>query len=373
MASNSHRVGIKNLPINLKIPIFTKRLVNIKREPVNLERCDLMGIKRKTIDYGVGCDDIFVEPTWPSKFLEDPAYALLRPLYEHTSPWRQHLSDYLYSQARRLGGQRVLLFHFYNLSLISEGYSEFNQFLKTPLDPKLRLKRVFKEMLSFLRWRFDFFSHDPWQDYPVRERLATRRHMHPDDITLTDTERTMYLKRMLSRPAGQKWTPPKDTDIITKALKECPEIGNQANAAFAAHIFSSPVPFIDIQLDDSGYRVCEIPVVLGSHYVGKNVQGVWFEGKGRKFYRILGSYVRWDDAKVVIFKADLANDASLFSKIQYDYGLRSLGNWKRAQVDGEDYYLSLLIDLDLPERSFLVNEWELNCPQLTILTKDTMQ
>jgi hypothetical protein len=337
---------------------------------------------RRKLNYGIDKHvDIFVAPTWPTKFLEDPAYALLRPLYELTSSWRKSheaLSLYLHSQARRLGGKRFVLFHLSNLSLISESYYEFNRFLKAPFDPTHRLKRVFGEMEKFLRWRFEDFKHDPWSDYPLQEKLATRCL----DFDLTDEKRR---KRLLRRELSKvPWPQPLQkildresgvegyhTEIITKALKECPEISQKYNEDLVHHIFSSPCSSLTLELGTEGYCVSEIPIMIGSHYLGKNVLHDWFSKKGRKFYRIFGSYARWDNAKVVIFKHTLADDPNLFIAIKTNYKLRGVGIWKKAQVDGEDYYLSLLVDSDLPERSFLVTEWELNCPQLTILAKDT--
>ena len=354
-----------------------------------------MAARRKKIDYGIDDDvDLFVALTWPTKFLEDPAYALLRPLYENTSPWRKSheaLALYLHSQARRLGGRRHILFHFSNLSLISEGYYEFNRFLKAPFETTHKLKRVFGEMERFLRQRFETFEHDPWADYPLQERLAAKRRISEKDlavpavpeIPLTDMERKKLLKKALSKVPWQLQLQKAleydsgiegyHADIIAKALKECPEVNQKPNADLVHHIFSSPIPALTLELGEEGYCVCEIPIMLGSHYLGKNVQKTWFDAKGRKFYRILGCYARWDDAKVVIFKHRLSDSPTLFPAIKAAHGLRGVGNWKQAQVDGEDYYLSLLIDFDLPERSFLVTDWELNCPQLTILTKDTVQ
>lgn len=344
---------------------------------------------RRRIDYGIDESvDLFIGvTTWPSKFLEDPAYALLRPLYEYTSPWRTShdaLSLYLHSQARRLGGRRHILFHFSNLAIISERFPKFNQFLLSPFNQSHSLKRVFTEMELFLRWRFDFFTKDPWADYPIQEKLAAKRRTVSENDPLSEKDRKRILKRFLSKVPWQlqlQQALEHDSGIegyhaaiIEKALKECPDLTSQkANLDLVHHIFSSPMPELTIDMGDKGYVVAEIPIMLGSHYLGKNVQKIWFETKGRKFYRILGNYARWDDAMVVIFNIkDDDGQAKMFSTVRETQGLKSIGNWKRAQVDGEDYYLSLLVELDLPERSFLVSEWELNCPQLTILSKDTV-
>ena len=354
-----------------------------------------MAARRNRIDYGIDeSADLFIGvTTWPSKFLEDPAYALLRPLYEYTSPWRlshDALSLYLHSQARRLGGRRHILFHFSNLALISEGFPKFNQFLLSPFDRGHILKRVFTEMELFLRWRFEAFTKEPWADYPIQEKLAAKRRtvsekdLSSPPVPLSDLERKRFLKRALSKVPWQlqlqqvleyeSGIEGYHAAIIEKALKECPDLTSQkANLDLVNHIFSSPMPELTLDMGDKGYVVAEIPIMLGSHYLGKNVQKMWFETRGRKFYRILGNYARWDDAMIIIFNIkDNDGQARMFAAIKETQGLKSIGNWKRAQVDGEDYYLSLLVDLDLPERSFLVSEWEVNCPQLTILSKDTV-
>jgi len=83
-----------------------------------------------------------------------------------------------------------------------------------------------------------------------------------------------------------------------------------------------PSSALSLDIGDDGFVVAEIPVMLGSHYLGKKAQKVWFDAKGRKFYRILGCYARWDDAKVVIFSFDYSDIDDLEQLIrEVEYGV----------------------------------------------------
>lgn len=309
--------------------------------------------KKPKVDYDYDVD-LFAPPTWPQAFLKDPAYALFRPLYEYTSPWRSSqamLSLYLHSQSRRLGGHRYLLFYFSNLAKISESYPSLNWFLRSPFYASHDLNDVFSELEIFLRWRFTDFKDDPWRDYPFEEQY-------------TDKERKIILKKNLSKiPKVRNFRDMEEYKLrfIENALKECPNltINPKYNSDLVHHIFSSPIPELTLQLGRDGYVISEIPVILGSHFLDKKYTG-WF--KDNKFYRILGCYARWDDAKVIIFK-----DVTMLSSLKGTYKLRTIGEMRRGQIDGEDYLLSILVDSDLPEKSFVISEWELNVSQLTIL------
>ena len=355
-----------------------------------------MASRRKRIEYDLDeATDLFVAPTWPDIFLKDQAYALFRPLYERTSPWRSAYSSlyqYFSSQARRLGGRRHILFYLSNLAKIAEDYPKFQAFLLAPFDSNHDLPAMLSEMELFLRWRFENFSEDPWLGFPAQEVVMPKGHISEKDIeavptTLTDQDRKKLLKKELAKiPWQQQLQRALEHEsgmsgfhaiLIEKALKECPDLLTQkSNEDLVNQIFSSPAQELTVKMGAHDYTVAEIPVMLGSHYLGKKTQKVWFTARGKKFYRILGCYARWDDAKVVIFKHSIQEDATLqkwmFTEIKEQHSLISVGNWKKAQVDGIDYYLSLLIDSDLPEKSFFVSEWEINCPQLTILLeKDT--
>jgi hypothetical protein len=195
------------------------------------------------------------------------------------------------------------------------------------------------EMDQFLSGRLRFA--DPWEGIPLDERVK--------------------LKRLPKKVYNLE-----DTVLVQKAAKECPELFTQkANADLIQHIFSSPKAQLTYEIREVGYVIANIPVALGSHYVGKNVK------VSNSFYRILGNFARWDDAKVVIFKESVYNDTNkqnkLFLHLRDTQGFRCVGTWKRAKVEDEDYFLSLLVDVNLSERLFMVSEWELNCPQLTIL------
>lgn len=327
-------------------------------------------------------EDLFVAPTWPDVFLEDTAYALFRPLYEYTSPWRASydaLHLYLHSQARRLGGRHHLMFHFSNLSLISKSYPILHYFLNNPFDTAYGLRTLFLDLERFLVWRFREFKDDPWRDFPLQERTKPKRRVENKDldvapVVISEQKRKKLLKKALSKIPWQQQLQKtlessKDeyhTELIEKALKECPELVSQkTNTDLVHQMFSSPIPELTLTLGDEGYVVADIPVMLGSHFLSKSVYAGWFEQK--KFYRILGCYARWDDAKVVIYKSStVATD--MFHSIKEIYQLQSIGNWKKAQVNDEDYFLSLLVESDLPERSFLISEWEINVSHLTILT-----
>lgn len=351
-----------------------------------------MAGRRKKIAYDEELD-LFIAPTWPDAFLQDPAYALFRPLYEYTSPWRAShstLCHYLNGQARRLGGRQYILFHFLNLAKISKSYESLHAFLLDPFTNKHKLLKVFVDLEAFLRWRFEFFTNDPWSDLQEQEDAAAAAvHVSEKDlatvpIALSETDKKKILKKELSKiPWQQQLQRSLEYEsgvegfhaaLIENAIKECPELLQQnANQDLVQQIFSSPMPSLSLTLNEAGYTIAEIPVMLGSHYLGKKAQKVWFDGRGRKFHRILGCYARWDDAKVVVFKHTVHDDTVLqkqmFSAIKDTHALNSVGTWKKAQVDGLDYYLSLLIDSDLPDRTFFVSEWEVNCPHLLI--KDT--
>lgn len=351
-------------------------------------------VRRKKCDYDIDDSiDLFVGLSWPDIFLEDPAYALFRPLYERTSPWRSSYKSlllYLNAQARRLGGRKLLLFYFSRLSMLTPAasYPHFKTFLAHPFEYKLILSSLFSEIELFLQWRFKEFSNNPWIDYPKPEEIEiekaeiTEKDLSPS--VLSKKERKKILKKELSKIPWQtqlqkvlEYESGIDglhTAIIENALKECPNLLTQkSNEDLVCQIFSSPSPALSLDIGGDGFVVAEIPVMLGSHYLGKKAQKAWFEAKGRKFYRILGCYARWDDAKVVIFKNKLHEDVEaqrqMFATIKEKLELKAVGNQIRAEVDGLDYYLSLLIDSDLPDRSFVISQWELNCPNLLILEK----
>ena len=352
-----------------------------------------MAARRKKIAYEIDNDsDLFIAPTWPEAFLKDPAYALFRPLYEYTSPWRAShsaLCHYLNGQARRLGGRQYILFHFSNLARIAKSYPDFHSFLLDPFTNKHRLLQVFYDLERFLRWRFEEFTEDPWLDFTVEESSAAKGHISEKDleaipVALSETDRKKLLKKALSKiPWQQQLQRSLEYEsgmegfhaaLIENAIKECPNLLHQkSNEDLVQQIFSSPTPSLSFTMGEEGYLIAEIPVMLGSHYLGKKAQKVWFDARGKKFYRILGCYARWDDAKVVVFKQSVHDGHELqkkmFSDIKEKQSLISVGVWKKAQVDGLDYYLSLLIDSDIPERAFFVSEWEINCPNLLI--KDT--
>ena len=349
-----------------------------------------MSARRKKIDYGLDDGlDLFTGLSWPPIFLQDPAYALLRPLYEYTSPWRishEALCLYLNSQARRLGGRKRLLEYFSMLASLSLRFPTFHSFLILPFE-KHDLLELFLEMEKFLQWRFREFPNDPWHDFQKEEEKGTEKieisekDLAPPISSLTEKERKKLLKKELSKiPWQQQLQRTLDYDsgidgfhtaLIEKALKECPDLLSQkSNEDLVSQVFSSPTSSLSLMIGYEGYVVAEIPVMLGAHFLNKKTQKGWFDNKGRKFFRILGCYARWDDAQVVIFKTS-ENSERMFLDIKQKLSLKHIGQVITAQVDGIDYYLSLLVDSDLPERSFLISEWELNCPNLLI--KDTQK
>jgi len=351
-----------------------------------------MGLKRKKIEYDLeDSDDLFVAPTWPDAFLRDPAYALLRPLYERTSPWRSSsilLHQYLTSQARRLGNRRHLAFHFSNLAKVSSEYDELCAFFLTPFDKHSQLQSIFSQMEEFLRHRFETYPEKPWADFPVEQLVMPKGHISNKDIEavpteLTEQDRKKLLKKELAKIPWQQQlqqalehgsgTAGFHASLVEKAIKECPSLLTQKrNEDLVNQIFASPATELSLTMGEDGYLVATIPVMIGSHYLGRKTQQTWFTARGKKFYRILGCYARWDDANVLIFRHDIHDDTTLqkqmFASIKTQKSLVSVGSWKKAQVDGVDYYLSILVDADLPEKSFVVSEWELNCPQLIIVT-----
>jgi len=336
--------------------------------------------RRQRIDYGVDdSTDLFTGLTWPSIFLHDPTYALFRPLYDRTSPWRSSYDSlclYLNSQARRLGGRHILMGQFSKLALISTRYSTLHNFLNEPFNPKHNLSDLFSEVDQFLRWRFDYFSYDPWQDTAPE----TNEVKEPDkeEAAIPYQKKRKLLKKALSKiPWQQQLQKSLEYDsgiegfhayLIEKAIKECPDLlSQQSNEDIVNQIFSSPNPLLTLNFEGKDYVVGEVPAMIGSHYLSRKIQKGWFDNRGKKFYRILGSYARWDDAKMVIFKNDDPQiQTQMFKDIKDNMSLISVGNHKKAQVDGVDYHLSLLVDSDLPDRSFLISEWEINS-QLTIV------
>ena len=352
-----------------------------------------MASRRSKISYEIDTTvDLFVAPTWPDAFLKDPSYALFRPLYEYTSPWRLTygaLSKYLNGQARRMGGRQYVLYHFSQLAQITPNveYPSLYAFLLDPFTAsKHNLTDVFSDAEKFLRWRFECFTEDPWFDFPDSSAPISDNN----DVTqlptlkLSDTGRRKLLKKALSKIPWQQQLQRSleydtgvegfHTALIENAIKECPDLLQQhSNQDLVQQIFSSSTAPMALEIGEKEYMVTQLPIMLGSHYLSKRAQKVWFDARGKKFYRILGCYARWDDAKVVIFKSALHNDTTrqkqMFSEIREQLLLVSVGVWKKLQVDGLDYYLSLLIDSDLPDKAFFVSEWEVNC-QIS-LVKDT--
>lgn len=264
--------------------------------------------------------------SWPPAFLQDMTYSILRPLYDSTSKWRNNLEIYLMAKARQLGGVRVLQTHFKLLSFIST-YSVFNNFLLSPFNNNLDLPAIFKEMTLFLQERF--MHEDPWFDLPEKKKfLKNEKSKYPDYAS---------------------------TDIIQTALLSCPELTHKPNCDLVYHMFQPSCNDVSIHLEH-GYTVATVSVLLGGYYTNTLALDAL---KERKFYSLLGNYARWDDAKILIFKNDL-NQYNLFSMVRVTYKLRGIGELKTAKMDGEDYYLMLLIDSDLLEKAFFISNWELN-------------
>lgn len=328
--------------------------------------------------------DVFTAPTtWPEPFIKDPAYALFRPLYEHTSPWRASygsLLKYLNGQARRLGGRQYVLIHLAKLAQITPRmeFIHLHAFLTDPFTPKHHIPFLFLDVDRFLHWRFKSFA-DPWQDLDTNEPTNTEKPELPSvaakDEPLSDATRKKILKQALSKvPWQQQFQRALEyesgvagyhSELIENALKECPDL--KSNQGRVQSIFASPATNLEIEIGECGYAVCELPVMLGSHFLSKKAQKTWFDAKDKKFYKILGCYARWDNAQIVIFKqTTMANQRRIFDEIRAKHALISVGVWKKAQVDGLDYYLSLLIDADIPDKAFFVSEWEINCPNLLI-------
>jgi len=293
---------------------------------------------RLRIDYGIDVGEDIFTITWPDIFLKDAAYALIRPLYEKASPWRKSYTDlslYLHSQVRRLGSRRLLLFHFSNLAQIAVNYKSLYTFLLSPFDFTFDLSALFLELELFLSWRFSL--EDPWTGYS--KNTVFRNIRKPLDISVFHNP------------------------LIEKAVKECPSL--LSNEDLVMQLFSSPVSSVTIEIVNADYCVFEVPIMLGSHYIEKQVLKEL--ESSRKFYKVLGCFASWNDAQILLFKP--TNDTSaLFNTIRYKYNLTSIGDWQKAQVDDVDYYLALLIDFDIPQRSFLVSEWQINCPNLTIVS-----
>jgi hypothetical protein len=352
-------------------------------------------VRGRKVDYGLDDSmDLFTGLTWPDSFLQDPAYAIFRPLYERTCPWRTSqdlLFLYLNSQARRLGGRKILLGYFLKLSSIAFDYPYFKSFLLSPFE-KHNLDALFLDVDKFLQWRFKKFTIDPWLDFKkeIEKKEIANVEVSEKDLalpvsSLSEKDRKKLLKKELSKMPWQKQLQQTleyesgftgfHTALIEKALKECPDLlAQKSNEDLVSQIFSTPTNDMELIIGAGGYVVAEIPVMLGAHFLNKKTQKRWFDAKGKKFFRILGCYARWDDAKVVIFKNALPeNTEHMFSDIKKELALKSVGHLIRAQVDGIDYYLSLLVDSDLPDRSFLISEWELNCPNLKISCEDTIK
>lgn len=300
---------------------------------------------RRKVRYDIDASiDIFGPLSWPDSFLKDSSYALLRPLYERTSPWRsswENLSTYLMSQARRLGGKRYVITKLNNLSALTSDYEHLTSFLRSPFERPKGFRNVFYDLDLFLLQRF-VLSH-PWEGHEIEDKKKLK----------------YVLARIPTLPQLE------NNDLVQKVNKECPELLQRYNVDLLHHILSSPVSSLSYSVSDVGFEIMNTPVFIGRHYKAKDFD------LGSGFYRILGNFSRWDKAKVVIFKECIYNSEKeqkeLFLHIKNTYGLRGIGLWKRAQVEGEDYLLSLLVGADVSERMFMVSQWELNCPQLTIL------
>jgi len=289
--------------------------------------------KRKTIEYAL--DDDFLSPIdWPGKFAAKPAYALLRPLSEYSNPWRtsrKAVAKYLNGQARRLGGRYYVEAYFKELSVQAGTYSALHGFLLNPFGKHV-LSSVLPEIEIFLRKTFK----------------AGKLY-----------EKTQQGCQYLVEIEGCF-----NKSFIENALKECPDLlARPYNEDFARDMFSSPAVAITVMLDDKTVDAT-MPVVLGTHYINKKGER-FLKKKGYDIKRILGCYARWDNARMLIRTEDADRQEAL--KAVQAQGFAFLGDEKNIQRDGLDYLVSLLIESDLPSQSFTVGEWEVNCPELTIV------
>jgi hypothetical protein len=297
-------------------------------------------MKNQKIEYALfeDDDDDFLTPLeWPEEYAKRPAYALLRPLAEYDNPWRKSsdaVIKYLNSQARRMGGRYYVKAYLAELSTQAVEYPALHEFLLNPLGKNL-LSKVLPELENFLRSVFA-----------------------SGEIYRPSVSNTQYLANI--EGCFNK-------SFIEEALKECPELlGNAYNEDFTKDILSSPVSKMCLMLYED-YLITKMPVVLGGHYVSAKAQKL-LKKKGHEMHRILGCYARWDSASVALHhKTARPPMVKKMHKEIKEEGFVVLGEVKTTKIDKEDYVVLLLVEADFPSNSITVKDWEINCPELTII------
>ncbi len=268
-------------------------------------------------------EDLCTELTWPEAYLYDTAYALLRPLYSISSPWRKDLNTYLYGQVRRLGGKQYLLFYFSTLSMLTEGYAALTAFLKEPFTDYD--SSLFKELEAFLYKQFKEYPTAPWRD-------------------------------------GSSSLPPKgnaSNTLIDNIFTECTSlVKKKSNIEMLDTLLSFPVHEVYTECN----KLTTIPVILYKCHLSNELYST-FERKGVKLYRILHNYIRWDDAQVLLTKGTI----DLTEK-----SLHVLGEPKEVQVNNEDYFLYLLVSDSVPKKYFTVADWDVNTRLIIIKNGDVL-
>ncbi len=278
--------------------------------------------------------DVFLNPSsWPNAFLYDVSYALLRPLYTRVSIWRQSqdkLYAYMLSQARRLGGKDVLCQQLFKLAHLTKEYTYLTKLLVSPFSKDHDFTYLFNELDFFLQERFK--HPDPWHGCSGKAEPLDRLTCSRDDYMLLVSDAANLLEK-------------KHTHFINS-------------------LFMSDKTCIDVCLQNGFSIVKDMQIFIkGSHFIDKSILA-----SEKKLYKISSRLVRWDTANVLIWSKKLWDEKDIFNYIKSVYNLQKIGNINTAQANGEDYFLSVLIDARFVRNLFNFTCWDISCQQLIIFT-----
>jgi len=320
---------------------------------------------------------------WPVQYQKDPAFALLRPLLEVNwlaSP--ESLTTYLQGQARRLGKSQLFLL-LRSLNPLAGSYKELAAFLAAPtLNYDLNLLKI--DIEQFLRSCFSAHPDNPWQEVEglveetgyssiTEDKLLAYSDISPDlrrklidrQIKKRGNSWKDSLKLMAERQDGSENF---ENSLLEEALLENPNIlAKEANAdGLAAEIFTPVDLKVTVALGSQQvYNITTVPVLLGKHYLSRSAQNLWFS-KGQNFTRIIGSYARWDNAKVLFFRKDLnqVEITELRLQLKQKEHLALRGPLRGITGDKTKLRCALVVNKEIPEDHFSVYEWAFNTSQL---------
>jgi hypothetical protein len=321
---------------------------------------------------------------WPIAYLKDPVFSLLRPLADENSI-PLPVSEYFQAQARRLGGKSRVLRELHHLTVIAEDPS-LQTFFENPFSCTIDLTILANPLKSFLKSCFTKNPNDPWASYKEEEKIKlslSEEELIAQKQTLSDKEKQKIMKQQSQKFSWQELlalASERDGSIekvydflLDTGLKEGQGHHGEEEPTLAEIVFSPSKDLVEIKLDpDETFKVVEIPVLLGRHYLSSKTQRIWFnENPSRKerFQKLMGTYAKWDTARLVVFKDDfsLAKNQFLLSRALAAYGLRLFGPWKsRLSLQKVPVHFSLLLDRSFPLDHFYLSDWDFNVGSLSI-------